>query len=201
MFSGKFSSWNLRDQHMVETIAEIDRHLSKDLGVPAKIIVWAHNSHLGDARATQQSLSGELNVGQLMRQKYASEVYSLGFTTYQGYVTAAPEWGASAERKSINQGLEGSYEKLFHQLGFERFLYIFKDNPQLRAVLPSKLLERAIGVVYLPLSERNSHYFYANMANQFDAVLHIDTTEALKPLEKYASTPKEDAPETFPSGL
>ncbi|WP_062309837.1 erythromycin esterase family protein [Polynucleobacter sinensis] len=201
MFSGKFSSWNLRDQHMVETIAEIDRHLSKNLGVPAKIIVWAHNSHLGDARATQQSLSGELNVGQLMRQKYASEVYSLGFTTYQGYVTAAAEWGASAERKSINPGLEGSYEKLFHQLGFERFLYIFKDNPQLRAVLPSKLLERAIGVVYLPQSERNSHYFYANMTNQFDAVLHIDTTEALKPLEKYAPIPKEDAPETFPSGL
>ena len=201
MFSGKVSSWNLRDQHMVETIAEIDQYLSRSLGNPAKIIVWAHNSHLGDARATQQSLSGELNVGQLMRQKYASEVYSLGFTTYEGYVTAAPEWGASAERKSINPGLEGSYEKLFHQLGFERFLYVFKDNPKLREVLPSRRLERAIGVVYLPESERHSHYFYANMANQFDAVIHIDITEALKPLEKYASSPKEDAPETFPSGL
>lgn len=201
MFSGKISSWNLRDQHMVETIGEIDKYVSKDLSSKAKIIIWAHNSHLGDARATQQSLSGELNVGQLMRQKYASEVFSLGFTTYDGYVTAAPEWGSSAERKSINPGLEGSYEKLFHQLGFERFLFIFKDNPQLREVLPNRGLERAIGVVYLPQSERNSHYFYANMANQFDAVIHIDTTEALKPLEKYAPAPKEDAPETFPSGL
>lgn len=201
MFSGKVSSWNLRDQHMVETIAEIDRHLSKELAAPAKIIVWAHNSHLGDARATQQSISGEFNVGQLMRQQYASEVYSLGFTTYEGHVTAASEWGASAERKSVNPGLEGSYEKLFHQLGFERFLYIFKNNQKLREVLPSRLLERAIGVVYLPQSERSSHYFYANMANQFDAVMHIDTTEALKPLEKYAPTPKEDVPETFPSGL
>lgn len=201
MFDGKASSWNIRDQHMVETIIEVDRHLSKELNAPAKIIVWAHNSHLGDARATQQSLSGELNVGQLMRQRYTSEVFLLGFTTYKGYVTAAPEWDASAQRKSINPGIEGSYEKLFHQLGFERFLYIFKGSPQLREVFPKMLLERAIGVVYLPESERRSHYFYANIANQFDAVMHIDVTKALKPLEKYASSPKEDAPETFPSGL
>jgi erythromycin esterase-like protein len=201
MFGGKASSWNIRDQHMVEIIIEVDRHLSKELNTPAKIIVWAHNSHLGDARATQQSLSGELNVGQLMRQRYTSEVFLLGFTTYEGYVTAAPEWDASAQRKSINPGIEGSYEKLFHQLGFERFLYIFKDSPQLGEVFPKMLLERAIGVVYLPESERRSHYFYANIANQFDAVMHIDVTQALKPLEKYAPSPKEDAPETFPSGL
>lgn len=201
MFIGSVSSWNLRDQHMVETISEIDQHLSKKLGIPAKIIIWAHNSHLGDARATQQSLTGELNVGQLMRHKYGAQVYSFGFTTYTGFVTAASEWGESAQRKSVNPGLEGSYEKLFHDLGFDRFLLIFKNNPQLREIFPSGLLERAIGVVYLPDSERRSHYFYANMADQFDAVMHIDETEAVKPLEKYAPPPKEDAPETFPSGL
>lgn len=201
MFSGKVSSWNLRDEHMVETISEIDRHLSAGLGKPAKIIVWAHNSHLGDARSTQQGRGGELNVGQLMRQKYGAEVYLLGFSTYQGYVTAASDWGAVAERKKVNPGLEGSYEKLFHQLQLDRFLFIFKDEYKLSELMPSGLLERAIGVVYLPQSERQSHYFYADIVYQFDAMIHIDTTEAIRPLEKYTATPVEDAPETYPSGF
>jgi len=201
MFGGRVSSWNLRDEHMVETIAETDRFLSKELGRPAKIIVWAHNSHIGDARATQQGLSGELNVGQLMRQKYPSEVFLIGFTTYSGYVTAASEWGALTERKSVNPGLEASYEGLFHELGIDRFMYIIKNNMALQKALPLRKLERAIGVVYLPQSERRSHYFYTDIANQFDALIHIDTTDALKPLEKLSSLPEHEAPETFPSGF
>ena len=201
MFGGRVSSWNLRDEHMVETIVETDRFLSKELGRSAKIIVWAHNSHIGDARATQQGLSGELNVGQLMRQKYPSEVFLLGFTTYSGYVTAASEWGAITERKSVNPGLEASYEGLFHQVGFSQFMYIIKNNIALQKILPLRKLQRAIGVVYLPQSERRSHYFYTDLANQFDALIHIDATNALKPLEKFNSLPEREAPETFPSGF
>jgi erythromycin esterase-like protein len=201
MFGGRVSSWNLRDEHMVETIAETDRFLSKELGRPAKIIVWAHNSHIGDARATQQGFSGELNVGQLMRQKYPSEVYLLGFTTYSGYVTAASQWGAMTERKSVNPGLEASYEGLFHEVELSRFMYIIKNNMALQKVLPLRKLQRAIGVVYLPKSERRSHYFYTDLANQFDALIHVDTSNALKPLEKLTSLPEHEAPETFPSGF
>ena len=201
MFGGRVSSWNLRDEHMVETIAETDRFLSKELGRPAKIIVWAHNSHIGDARATQQGFSGELNVGQLMRQKYPSEVFLLGFTTYSGYVTAASEWGAMTERKAVNPGLEASYEGLFHEVGLSRFMYIIKNNMALQKVLPLRKLQRAIGVVYLPQSERRSHYFYTDLANQFDALIHIDTSNALKPLEKLTTFPEHEAPETFPSGF
>ena len=201
MFGGRVSSWNLRDGHMVETIAEIDRFLSKELERPSKIIVWAHNSHIGDARATQQGFSGELNVGQLMRQKYPSEVFLLGFTTYSGYVTAASQWGAMTERKSVNPSLEASYEGLFHHLGLSRFMYIIRNNMALQKVLPFRRLERAIGVVYLSQSERRSHYFYADLANQFDALIHIDTTNALVPLEKLSSLPEHEAPEAFPSGF
>lgn len=201
MYGGRTSSWNLRDEHMVQTIEQIDQHLSQEYGRPARIIVWAHNSHIGDARETQLSLIGELNVGQLMRQKYGSEVFLLGFTTFEGYVTAASEWGARAERKKINPGLENSYENLFHQVGYDRFMFITKDNMKLKSFFPIRKLERAIGVVYVPRSERQSHYFYSNIANQFDAVIHIDATEALKPIEKYSSLPNQDAPETFPSGL
>jgi erythromycin esterase-like protein len=201
MFGGRVSSWNIRDEHMMETISEIDRFLSKELGRPAKIIVWAHNSHIGDARATQQGFSGEHTVGQLMRQKYPSEVFLLGFTTYSGYVTAASEWGAMTKRKSVNPSLEASYEGLFHQLRLSRFMYIIKNNMALQKVLPLRRLERAIGVVYLPQSERRSHYFYADLANQFDALIHIDTTNALAPLENIASLSENEAPETFPSGF
>lgn len=201
MYRGGVSSWNLRDSHMFEIVCEIDHYLTKLLQNPSKIIIWAHNSHVGDARATQQGQSGELNVGQLMRDHFSSQVYLLGFTTYAGYVTAASEWGAAAERKKVNIALPGSYENIFHQMGFEQCLLLFNKNKELSQLLPSNYLERAIGVIYLPHSERRSHYFYANLPEQFDAVIHIDTTRAVKPLEKFALFELEDAPETYPSGF
>ena len=136
-----------------------------------------------------------------MRQKYPSEVFLLGFTTYSGYVTAASEWGAITERKSVNPGLEASYEGLFHQVGFSQFMYIIKNNIALQKILPLRKLQRAIGVVYLPQSERRSHYLYTDLASQFDALIHIDATDALTPLEKLTSLPEREAPETFPSGF
>lgn len=201
MFSGKASSWNLRDHHMVEVIADIDRHISKRKGSPAKIIVWAHNSHIGDASFTQQGRGGEISVGQLMRVRYPNETFLLGFTTYTGTVTAASEWDGVAERKEVQPGMAGSFEKLFHDLEIEKFYLIFKNFPKVVKALPLNYLERAIGVVYLPETERQSHYFYSDIAKQFDAIIHIDKTSAVKPLELLSKPVKKDVPETYPSGF
>jgi erythromycin esterase-like protein len=201
MFSGKVSSWNLRDQHMVDTISEIDKFLSNKLKSPAKLIIWAHNSHIGDARFTQQGRGGEHNVGQLMRMRYPQETFLLGFTTFDGNVTASSEWGASAECKKINKGLSGSVENLFHDVGIPKFYLITKDHPEVGAALPVHGLERAIGVVYLPETERQSHYFYVDIANQFDAIIHIDKTSAVQPIENISASKDRDVPETYPSGM
>lgn len=201
MYSGDVSSWNLRDIHMTQTIREIDQYLSHQLQRPARIIVWAHNSHIGDAMATEQSQRGELNVGQLMRDQYPAQVYLLGFTTYRGYVTAASEWGGIAERKRVKPALPNSYESLFHDTGLEQFILIMRGREELHRLIPSNYLERAIGVIYLQHSERISHYFHSNLARQFDAVIHIDETQAVTPLEKLGVFHLDDAPETYPSGF
>lgn len=201
MYTGGVSSWNLRDTHMMETIHQIDSYLRKYLQRPPKIIVWAHNSHLGDAMATELGQQGELNVGQLMRDQYPTQVYLLGFTSHHGYVTAASEWGGVAERKRISPALPNSYEDLFHNFRLDRFLLIMRGREELSRILPNNYLERAIGVLYLPQSERASHYFHADLARQFDAVIHIDETQAVKPLEKLGVFHLDDAPETYPSGL
>src|SRR5438067_2835350 len=119
MFRGRASSWNLRDQHMVETIEALVQHLNGSR--QPKAIVWAHNSHLGDARATEMGLHGELNVGQLIRERFGSEAVLIGFSTHHGSVTAASDWGAEAERKNVRPALRGSYEELFHGTGLDRF--------------------------------------------------------------------------------
>jgi erythromycin esterase-like protein len=201
MYSGEVSSWNLRDIHMTQTIREIDQYLSHQLQRPAKIIVWAHNSHIGDAMATEQAQRGELNVGQLMRDQYPAQVYLLGFTTHHGYVTAASEWGGIAERKRVNPALPNSYESIFHDTGLEQFMLITRGREELHRTLPTNYLERAIGVIYLPHSERISHYFQSNIVRQFDAVIHIDETHAVTPLEKLGVFHLDDAPETYPSGF
>lgn len=201
MYAGGVSSWNLRDTHMMETIHQIDQYLSKYFQRPAKIIVWAHNSHIGDAMATELGQRGELNVGQLMRDQYPTQVYLLGFTTYYGFVTAASEWGGGAERKIVKPALPNSYEALFHQMGMEQFLMVMRGREELIRLLPNNYLERAIGVVYLPQSERASHYFHADLFRQFDAVIHIDKTQAIRPLEKLGVFHLDDAPETYPSGF
>lgn len=198
MFRERASSWNLRDTHMAETLEALIDHLG---GTQAKIVVWAHNSHLGDARATEMSEHGELNLGQLVRQKYGDNAVLIGFTTYTGSVTAASSWDGPAERKRVRQALPESYEELFHRCNIANFLVLLRDDDELPAVLRSPRLERAIGVIYLPKSERASHYFHARLSDQFDAVMHIDETRAVEPLEKVAEWIEKEVPETFPSAL
>ncbi|MGE5524898.1 MAG: erythromycin esterase family protein [Rhodospirillaceae bacterium] len=200
MFRGHVSSWNLRDQHMVETLQALDRYLSR-ADAPARIAVWAHNSHLGDARATEMGDAGELNVGQLMREHYGDDAVLIGFTTHRGTVTAASDWGAPVERKRVRPALEGSYETLLHDTGFERFLLALRGDEALQRALQGPRLERAIGVIYLPETERVSHYFDCRLTQQFDAVIHLDVTTALEPLERGAQWMGEEAPETYPSGM
>lgn len=200
MFRSCVSTWNLRDEHMMEMLVELIAHLQSCNGT-AKVVVWAHNSHIGDARATEMSWRGELNIGQLVREAFPGKCRLIGFTTYTGTVTAASGWHLPAERKRVRPGLEGSYEKLFHQAGIPDFLLdLTKNDPAVEALRRPRL-ERAIGVIYLPESERQSHYFEACLANQFDAVLHYDLTRAVEPLERTPEWKIDDAPETFPAGL
>jgi erythromycin esterase-like protein len=200
MFHGHISSWNLRDRHMAETLEALMSHLGGQARRP-KVVVWAHNSHLGDARATQMGEAGELNLGQLVRQRYGREAVLIGFTTYQGTVTAASTWGGQAEHKRVRPALPDSYEALFHDLGLPRFLLIWGDDGDVLRALRQPRLERAIGVIYLPDTERISHYFQARLADQFDAVLHFDQTRAVEPLERTAEWERGRVPETFPSGI
>lgn len=200
MFRGRVSSWNLRDRHMVETLSALAPHLETQ-GQPPKIVVWAHNSHLGDARATDMSARGEWNVGQLVREKFGEENARLiGFTTYAGTVTATSNWDEPAQLKRVNRGLEGSFENIFHQTEIPLFFLNLRDE-QVKEALNKPLLERAIGVIYRPETERLSHYFYADLPNQFDGVIHFDATRGVEPLDKVASWSQEDPPETFPEGV
>ncbi|WP_353433027.1 erythromycin esterase family protein [Polynucleobacter sp. MWH-UH23A] len=202
MFNRSVSSWNMRDQHMAEILVNLDRHITDIRSEPSKIIVWAHNSHLGDARATEMGERGELNVGQLMRQTYGREVYSVGFTTYHGTVTAASDWGAPVQRKRVRQALHASYENYFHQVGINTFYLPIKNNYLLHETLSYEAhLERAIGVIYSPNTERHSHYFHANLSKQFDSIIHIDESHALKPLELTSHWINGESPETYPRGL
>ena len=194
MFESRNESWNLRDQHMVETLDALTEYLG---GSAAKIVVWAHNSHLGDARATQMGQSGELNVGQLVRERHGENAVLIGFTTYAGTVTAASDWDAPTQRKRVRPALKGSYEALFHETETPSFLLNLRGADWLSGVLYPRL-ERAIGVIYRPESEGVSHYFYARLAEQFDAVIHVDQTRAVEPLERTSQWEAGEVPETFP---
>lgn len=196
MFGGQAESWNLRDTHMMETLESVRDWTTQRAGY-ARAIVWAHNSHLGDARATQMGDWGELNLGQLARERHGSKAFLVGFTTHTGTVIAAREWDEPAELRPVTPSLPGSYERLFHDTGFERFVLRTAD---VRDALAASRLERAIGVVYKPETERASHYFRARLADQFDAVVHVDTTSAVTPLER-RSREGMDLPETYPTGV
>lgn len=200
MFRREVSSWNLRDTHMMESLVLLTNHLSRG-GAPAKVIVWAHNSHLGDARATQMSERGELSLGQLVREHFGRETVSIGFTTYHGTVTAASDWDTPAERKNVRPAHPKSYEALFHDVDVPNFFLNLHDDVDLAAALRSERLERAIGVIYRPDTELISHYFRARLPDQFDAVLHYDHTRAVEPLERSAEWEMGEVEETFPSGL
>jgi len=198
MFRGRHSSWNIRDTHMADTFDALMEFLGRDGSTP-RIVVWAHNSHLGDARATEMGDRGEVNLGQLLRQRYGSDVRSIGFTTYEGTVTASSDWHGDAERKIVRPALDGSVEFLLHSVGLPQFA-LFLDDQQLGGFV-SPLLERAIGVIYRPQTERQSHYFHARLTEQFDALIHIDRTTALVPLEPSPHWYREEVPETYPTGL
>jgi erythromycin esterase-like protein len=200
MFRGRVSSWNIRDRHMAETLDRLVTHLERQER-QTKVVVWAHNSHLGDARATDMGEAGELNVGQLVRDRYGQDAVLVGFTTYTGTVTAASNWGEPPQLKSVRPALSGSYEDLFHQTGLPHFLLNLRQENPAVASLREARLERAIGVIYRPETERASHYFYAHLSDQFDAVIHIDDTHAVQPLDRTAPEETGEAPETFPSAL
>jgi erythromycin esterase-like protein len=197
MFTKEESSWNVRDRHMVQTLDTLIAHLERK-GGRTKLAVWEHNSHLGDARATQMSERGELNVGQVMREKYGRDCASIGFTTHHGTVTAASDWDAPAERKRVRAALAESYEALFHAVSNGRFLLALRDTGNVADHLRNPRLERAIGVIYRPETERLSHYFQARLSDQFDAVLHFDATRAVEPLELTAGWETGEVPDTYP---
>ncbi|ABF89534.1 erythromycin esterase family protein [Myxococcus xanthus DK 1622] len=200
VYAGRHEGWNLRDTHMADTVDALAAHLSRS-GPPARLVIWAHNSHLGDARATQMGDQGELNVGQLLRERHGAATYNVGFTTYTGVVIAAHEWDEPGLRRRIQPAMSGSYERLFHDVGMPAFLLRMAELGEAAGGLHERRLERAIGVVYAPRTERWSHYFHANLPAQFDAVLHYDETRALRPLDSDAGHGEEDAPDTYPFGL
>jgi erythromycin esterase-like protein len=200
MFGGRAASWNLRDRHMLETVQALEAHLGRH-GKSVRLAIWAHNSHLGDASATEMGERGEWNLGQLLRQHYGQEVFSLGMSTYGGSVTAATDWDEPAQRKQVRPGLAGSWEDLLHQADTDRFLLILRGHQALTQLTQAQRLQRAIGVIYRPETERHSHYFMTRLPRQFDAVLHIDNSHALEPLDRGPVWVSGEVPETFPSGV
>ncbi|QEC49423.1 erythromycin esterase family protein [Baekduia soli] len=200
MFGDRAGSWNLRDRHMADTLDELLAHLDRHGGT-ARVVVWAHNSHVGDARATEMSQRGELNIGQLMRERHGRDVVNVGFTTYMGTVTAAGDWGRPAERKQVRRALPDSYEALLHASRIPALLLCPLAAGDSGRALREPRLERAIGVIYRPQTERESHYFAASAALQFDALVHVDHTRAVEPLERTPAWTRGEPPETYPSAL
>jgi erythromycin esterase-like protein len=199
MYRAEVSSWNLRDRHMARTLDALIEHLEHQFG-HAKVVVWEHNSHVGDARATGMGARDELNVGQLARQRYGDQCLLVGCTTYSGEVTAASDWGADAERKRVRPALAESHEAFLHAIGTPSF-WLSNHDQTVHDVLRGPRLERAIGVIYRPETERRSHYFDALLSEQFDAVVHWDETHALEPLERTVEWDRGEPPETFPTGV
>ena len=196
MFFGRISSWNLRDRHMQDTLEALVEHLDRN-AASSRVVVWAHNSHLGDARATAMGMQGEWNLGQLARERWGAEAFSIGFTTHTGTVTAASAWDAPPERKNVRPSLPDSWERAMHDTGVPAFVLDLRDA-ELAETLAEPRIERAIGVIYQPATERASHYFHARLSKQFDALVHIDETNALRPLEVTSGWEGGEAPETYP---
>ena len=196
MYYGSRESWNLRDRHMFETLEAVLGHRGDD----ARAVVWAHNSHVGDARATEMGTRGELNIGQLARERFDAKAYAIGFGTDHGTVAAASNWDEPMHVMRVRPSHEDSYERLCHDSGVEAFLLPLRrpKRTDLRAELLNPRLERAIGVIYRPATEMLSHYFQAVLPAQFDEYIWFDQTMAVRPMEALES---EGLPETFPFGL
>lgn len=201
MFRGRPNTWNLRDRHMFETLEKLADHLQIWLEREPRIAVWAHNSHLGNAAATDMGQRGEINIGQLVTEQYPDTVLRIGFSTSRGTVTAATDWDGPAETKTVREPLRGSYEEIFMRLQKKRFYIDLRGSSEAADVLTDKRLQRAIGVIYRPETERISHYFYACLPRQFNFMIHIDETEAVKPLRSFMHKRPGEMDETYPSGL
>lgn len=196
MYYAESNSWNQRDTHMFETLQDI----LEFRGSESKAVIWAHNSHIGDASATQMSASGEINIGQLVRQKYGTKAYNIGFGTDHGTVAAASEWGGPMEIKQVRSSHIDSYEHVCHEVKTDNFLLPLRQPLQeltRKKLLPERL-ERAIGVIYRPETEMQSHYFYASLPHQFDEYIWFDETRAVEALMKKTT---KGMPDTFPFGL
>ena len=203
MFDGRTDSWNLRDRHMADTLFALDQHLTRGRGRPARLIVWAHNSHVGDARATESSERGQWTLGQLVREQCdVDESFLLGFTTHQGTVCAASDWDLPVQFMDVMPSRPESIERLMHDTGLDRFVLPLRHaSDGLAQMLSAERLERAIGVIYRPDTERWSHYFAASLSQQFDALVHLDRTHALQPLDSEPRPAHTEEPETYPSGM
>jgi protein-L-isoaspartate(D-aspartate) O-methyltransferase len=196
MYYGSRASWNLRDTHMFETLQNLLEHH----GPESRGVVWAHNSHIGNAAATDMAKRGEHNIGQLCREEFGDGAYSIGFGTHTGTVAAATDWDGPMLTRTVNPSLEGSYERLFHDTGTPGFLLPLRKpaSKEVRAGLTRPRLERAIGVIYRPETELQSHYFQAVLPEQFDEYVWLDKTRAVSPL---ATEELKGMPDTYPFGL
>ncbi len=205
MFRPGPASWNLRDLHMMETLERLREQMRISGQANAKVIVWAHNSHLGDARATEMGRQGQLNLGQLVKQRWGDRAKNVGFTTHSGTVIAASEWNGPWEVKNVRPSRPDSHERVLQEIGFDTFFLPLSSSEAVHTEFATERLERAIGVIYLPHSERASHYFYANLSAQFDAVIHFNRTTALKPLDSRKASDADASThldiETYPSGI
>ncbi|TMH43537.1 MAG: methyltransferase domain-containing protein, partial [Betaproteobacteria bacterium] len=194
MYYGSAESWNLRDRHMYDTLEA----LLQAGGSRAKAVVWEHNSHIGDARYTEMSSRGELNIGQLVREAYGNECYLIGFGTDSGTVAAADDWDGPMRVKEVRGSHAESYERQCHESGVASFLLALGPERELRRRLTEPRLERAIGVIYRPQTELASHYFQAVLPRQFDEYCWFDRTSAVTPLD---TARLRGLPETYPFGL
>ena len=196
MYYGSRASWNLRDGHMFETL----KNLLAFHGTGSKAVVWAHNSHVGNAEATEMAARGEYNIGQLCRREFGDQAYLVGFGTHSGTVAAASEWDGPMEVKNVQPSLHNSYERLCHATGLARFMLGLRGRGDLCGPkgLGRERLERAIGVIYRPETERASHYFQANLPQQFDEYVWFDDTHAVTPLDTAEIKGLSD---TYPFGV
>jgi erythromycin esterase-like protein len=195
MYEGSVASWNVRDRHMFETLQALIAHHSD-----ARAVVWAHNSHIGNASATAMGWHGEFNIGELVRSAFGAEAVLIGFGTDRGKVAAASDWGGTMQVKTVVPARDDSWEGAFRRTGLARSLTDWRDSKDraLKEALSQTLLERAIGVIYRPETERSSHYFEAVLADQFDAFVWFEESRAVTPLGRERP---HGAPEMWPFGL
>lgn len=176
------NGWNIRDRHMARNVDEIAAHVAGMSGAPGKVVTWSHNTHTGDARASDAALRGEINLGQLMRQRHGEAAFLVGFFSHSGRVMAAPAWDRPGRVYDMRPALPESHSALFRTTGMAAFSLLLRGDAELARTLDGPLLERAIGVIYQPETERSSHYFEARLARRFDAVVYLEKTSAVTPL-------------------